>query len=65
MPVGGLYSSWKRIPTSEEPNNGHGTGPAENCAFMDLNGGVQADDRWVDTQCSDLRPFACEFEDGH
>ena len=61
MSVGGLYSAWKRVPTSEEPNNGHGApNPPENCAFMDL----EADDRWVDTKCTDLRSYACEYEDG-
>jgi hypothetical protein len=62
--IGGLYSAWKRIPESEEPNNGHGApNPAENCGFIDINGPT-ADDRWVDGKCADTRPYACEFEDG-
>lgn len=60
-PVGGLYSAWKRVGNAEEPNNGHGGGnPAENCAFMDIG----ADDRWVDTPCTDTRHYVCEYEDG-
>jgi hypothetical protein len=62
--VNAAYSAWKRAPSSEEPNNGNGMG-AENCGMIDINGPFVPDDRWVDTQCTDLRPYACEFEDGH
>jgi len=62
--VGNLYSAWKLIPGSDEPNNGLSTTPLENCGVLDINGGFGPDDRWIDTKCADARPYACEFEDG-